>query len=95
MERSSFGIGPRGIVKGAIQTLEAFQPQLELQADKGSVHRLRLYQNLLHAIATHRVADRPDRFESRMMKYRQYQYDWLTRPRSEIKRDMAKEVTEN
>jgi hypothetical protein len=90
---SKHDIVPRSIsFKGTIQTLEAFQPMLELQAEKGSAHRVRLYQNLLHAIATHRVADRPDRFEPRLMKYRRYQYDWLTRPRSEVKRDMAKGV---
>jgi hypothetical protein len=87
---------PRSIsFKGAIQTLEAFQPMLELQAERGSVHRLRLYQNLLLAIATHRVADRPDRFEPRVKKHRRNHYGWLTRPRSEVKRDMAKGVTEN
>jgi hypothetical protein len=87
---------PRSIsFKGAIQTLEAFQPMLELQAERGGAHRLHLYQNLLRAIATHRVAERPDRFEPRMKKCRRYQYGWLTKPRSEVKRDMAKGVTEN
>ena len=86
---------PRSIsFKGAIQTLEAFQPLIELQAERGRVHRLGLYQNLLRAIATHLVADRPDRFEPRMKKCRRYQYGWLTRPRSEVKRDMAKGVIE-
>jgi hypothetical protein len=80
---------PRSIsFKGAIQTLEAFQPVIELQA----AHRLRLYQDLLDAIATHRVADRPDRFEPRVKKRRPNHYGWLTRPRAEFKRDMAKGV---
>jgi hypothetical protein len=84
---------PRSIsFKGAIQTLEAFQPMLELQAARGNEHRMRLYQNLLRAIATHRVADRPDRFEPRVKKHRRNHYGWLTRPRSEVKRDMAKGV---
>jgi len=84
---------PRSIsFKGAMQTLEAFQPLLELQAARGNVHRLRLYQHLLRAIATHRVADRPDRFEPRVKKERRNHYGWLTRPRNEVKRDMAKGV---
>jgi hypothetical protein len=86
---------PRSIsFKGAMQTLEAFQPLLELQADQGDVHRLRLYQNLLRAIATHRVGDRPDRFEPRVKKHRRNHYGWLNRPRSEVKRKMAKGITE-
>ena len=82
---------PRSIsFKGALQTLEAFQPLLELQADRGGAHRLGLYQDLLRAIATHRVGDRPDRFEPRLKKRRRNNYDWLTSPRSELKRKMAK-----
>lgn len=84
---------PRSIsFKGTMQTLEAFQPLLELQAAQGKLHRLRLYQHLLRAIATHRVADRPDRFEPRVKKHRRNHYAWLTRPRNEVKRDMAKGV---
>ena len=82
---------PRSLsFKGALQTLEAFQPLLEHRADRGGAHRLGLYRNLLHAIATHRVADRPDRFEPRVKKHRRNHYGWLTEPRSEVKRKMAK-----
>jgi hypothetical protein len=36
---------PRSIsFKGALQTLEAFQPLLELRADRGGAHRLGLYR---------------------------------------------------
>ena len=85
---------PRSIsFKGTLQTLEAFQPLLELRADWGGAHRLGLYQDLLRAIATHRVADRPDRFEPRLKKRRRNNYDWLTSPRSEVKRKMAKGLT--
>jgi hypothetical protein len=84
---------PRSIsFKGAMQTLEAFQPVIELQAGLGTAHRLRLYQNLLRAIATHRVADRPDRFEPRLIKRRRNHFECLTKPRSELKRDMTKGV---
>lgn len=86
---------PRSIsFKGASQTLEAFQPMIDLQATRGPGHRLRLYRNLLDAIATHRVADRPDRFEPRVKKRRRSHYGWLTRPRGDVKRDMAKGVPE-
>jgi Transposase DDE domain len=82
---------PRTIsFKGTLQTLEAFQPLLEFQADRGRAHRLRLYEDLLRAVATHRVADRPDRFEPRVKKHRRNHYGWLTEPRSEVKRKMAK-----
>jgi hypothetical protein len=86
---------PRSIsFKGTMQTLEAFQPLLELQADRGRAHRLGLYEDLLRAVATHRVADRPDRFEPRVKKHRRNHYGWLTEPRSEVKRKMAKGITE-
>jgi hypothetical protein len=86
---------PRSIsYKGAIQAWEAFQPLMELQAADDSAHRPQLYQDLLHAIATHRVVECPDRFEPRVKKRRRNHYAWLTKPRSEVKRDMAKGVTE-
>jgi hypothetical protein len=88
---AAHGLSPRSIsFKGALQTLEAFQPLLELRADQGGAHRLGLYQALLRVIAMHRVADRPDRFEPRLKKRRRNNYDWLTSPRSEVKRKMAK-----
>jgi Transposase DDE domain len=88
------GVLPRSIsFKGAMQTLEAFQPRIEDQATQDRAGGLRLYQELLHAMATHRVGDRPDRFEPRVKKHRRNHYGWLTKPRSEVKRQMAKGVT--
>ena len=88
-------LAPRSIsFKGALQTLDAFQPLIELRGSGGAAHRLRLYHDLLDAIATHRVRDRPDRYEPRLKKRRWNHYDWLTRPRAEIKREMAKGVRE-
>jgi len=82
---------PRSIsFKGSLQTLEAFQPLIELRADRDVAYRIRLYQHLLDAIAMHRVADRPDRYEPRLKKHRRNNYDYLTKPRGEIKRKMAK-----
>ena len=80
---------PRSIsFKGAIQTLEAFRPLIE--RTHHPARRLELYQHLLHAIATHRVADRPNRFEPRVKKHRRNHYAWLMRPRAEMKRLMSK-----
>ena len=75
-----------------MQTLEAFQPLLELGATDDAAGRWRLYRGLLDAIASHRVADRPDRYEPRLKKRRRNNYDWLTEPRAELKRKMAKGV---
>jgi hypothetical protein len=87
-------IVPRSIsFKGAMQTLDAFQPLLDLRTVRDAAHRLGLCHHLLDAIATHRVADRPDRFEPRVKKRRRNHYGWLTKPRTEIKRMMAKGVT--
>jgi hypothetical protein len=90
------GVAPRTLsFTGAMQTLEAFQPLLEFAAAQDAAGRLRLCHDLLDAIATHRVGDRPDRYEPRLKKRRRNNYDWLTEPRAEIKRKMAKGVTEN
>ena len=78
-----------------MQTLEAFQPLLDFGAAQDAADRLRLYHDLLAAIATHRVGDRPDRYEPRVKKRRRNHYGWLTKPRAEMKRKMAKAVTEN
>ena len=62
-------IEPRTIsFKGALQTLEAFQPLIDFQGHRGTLFRAHLYQQLLDCIARHRVADRPDRFEPRKRK---------------------------
>jgi hypothetical protein len=90
------GVAPRTIsFTGALQTLEAFQPSLELGAAQETASRLRLYHDLRAAIATHRVGDRPDRYEPRVKKRRRNHYGWRTEPRAEMKRKMAKGVTEN
>jgi hypothetical protein len=89
-------VAPRTIsFTGAMQTLEAFQPLLELGAALDAEGRLRLGHDLLDAIATHRVGTRPNRYEPRVKKRRRNHYGWLTKPRAEMKRKMAKGVTEN
>jgi len=90
------GIDPRSIsFKGAIQTLEAFQPVIAMQDHHDSTVRMNLYQQLLDAIAIHRVADRPDRFEPRRTKRRPKRYDRLMKPRHEAKRDILNGLSEN
>ena len=84
------GVTPRTIsFTGAMQTVEAFQPLLDFGAAQEVASRLRLYHELLDAIASHRVGDRPDRYEPRLKKRRRNNYDWLTKPRAEMKRKMA------
>jgi hypothetical protein len=90
---SKHGLEPRSIsFKGAIQTLEAFQSVIALQASGDAECRSGLYQQVLDAIATHRVADRPDRVEPRLRKRRPKHYGFLRKPRSETKRDLLKGV---
>jgi hypothetical protein len=88
-------IVPRTIsFTGTLQTVAAFEPLLTLGTAGGTANRLRLYHDLLDAIAAHRVADRPDRYEPRLKKRRRNHYGWLTRPRDETKRRMEKRVTQ-
>lgn len=85
---------PRTIsFKGAVQTLEAFQPLIAMHGNSHRTYRLELYQQLLDAVATHRVADRPDRFEPRQRKRRQKKYDRMMKPRNVLKREMLKRLT--
>jgi Transposase DDE domain len=89
------GIEPRSIsFKGAVQTLEAFQPVIALRGERDSAFRRELYERLLEAVASHRVGDRPDRFEPRRRKRRPKPYDRLMKPRHEAKRAMRKGVRE-
>ncbi len=91
---SKHRVEPRSIsFKGAIQTLEAFQPLIAFQGDRDAAFRRTLYQQLLDAIATHRVADRPDRFEPRQRKRRQKKYDRMMKPRHEVKRNILNGLT--
>ncbi len=87
---STRGAVPRSIsFTGAMQTLAAFQPLLARGA-ASTADRVRVYRNVLDAIAAHRVADRPDRFEPRLKKRRKDYCGWFSEPRAELKRQMAK-----
>jgi hypothetical protein len=92
---SKHGIEPRSIsFKGAVQTLEAFQPAIAFQDEDNAEFRRIIYEQVLDAIARHRVADRPDRYEPRLRKRRPKHYGFLRKPRPETKRDLAKGVGE-
>jgi Transposase DDE domain len=89
------GIDPRSIsFKGALQTLEAFQPVIALRGERDSAFRWDLYERVLDAVASHRVGDRPDRYEPRRRKRRPKPYDRLMKPRHQAKRAMRKGVRE-
>ena len=93
---SHHSIDPRTIsFKGAIQTLEAFQPLIALRGQHNSSLRMYLYQKILDAIASHRVADRPGRFEPRKKKRRGKRYFLMQKPRHEEKLDILKRFREN
>ena len=86
---------PRTIsFKGTLQTLEAFQPVIALIGHESAM-KTKLYQHLLEAIAFHRVADRPNRFEPRRHKRRHKHYVPLAVPRQEAKLQILKGLTKN
>jgi hypothetical protein len=92
---SQHGLEPRSLsFKGAVQTLEAFQPVIALRGEDRAEFRALLYEQVLDAIASHRVADRPDRFEPRLRKRRPKHYGFLRKPRPEAKRDLVKGIRE-
>jgi hypothetical protein len=86
-------VEPRTIsLKGALQTLEAFQLLIDFQERRDHCFRATLYRQLLDAVAHHRVADRPDRFEPRKRKRPPVKFDQMMTPRWVLKREMAKRV---
>jgi hypothetical protein len=92
---SKHGLEPRSIsFKGAVQTLEAFQPVIALLGDDNAEFRTTIHEQVLDAIALHRVGDRPDRYEPRLRKRRPKHYGFLRKPRAAAKRDLLKGVAE-
>ncbi len=93
---SRHAMEPRSIsFKGALQTLEAFQPMIAMRGQSNSTTRQQFYELLLDAIATHRVADRPNRFEPRRHKRRHKHYVPLAVPRQEAKLQILKGLAKN
>ena len=75
---------PREIsFKGALQTLSAYRSLMEGATAK---ELPRLIREMLSAIASHRVGDRPNRSEPRAIKRRPKPHDLLTVPRQQAKR---------
>jgi hypothetical protein len=80
-------VQPREIsFKGALQTLTAYRSQVE----RASVSQLpTLYATLLSDIASHRVGNRPHRYEPRAIKRRPKEHDLLTIPRHQAKKRLV------
>lgn len=76
------GIHPRTIsFMGALQTLQEFRTALVHASDNEFA---RLAAILLDAIASHRVGNRPGRYEPRAVKRRPKEYDRLMKPRRRL-----------
>jgi hypothetical protein len=83
---SGGGLLPREIsFKGAVQTVLAFAGALR-QAEGEELARL--CREVLRAIASHRVGDRPDRYEPRARKRRPKHYPHLNVPRDQAREAM-------
>ena len=70
--------------KGALQTLLALLPLLNTNLSTTD-----WCETLLHAVATHVVGNRPDRFEPRVKKRRPKSFKLMREPRDNYKRRMA------
>jgi hypothetical protein len=72
--------------KGAVQSVNAFLGLVIADSHNAPRH----YASLLWMIAAHRVADRPDRIEPRLVKRRRNQYKLLQEPRIIARRRLYK-----
>jgi hypothetical protein len=71
----------------AMRTLEAFRPTL---AHTPTARLADLYEQMLSAIASHEIANRPDRLEPRQRKRRPKPYKLMTKPRNQARTQEAK-----
>ena len=71
--------------QGAVQLINAFATYLP----HCSAQRESLWQEMLAAIASIQVGDRPDRIEPRKLKKRKSKYTYMTRPRKEERRRLC------
>jgi Transposase DDE domain len=71
----------------AMRTLEAFRSTL---AHAREAELPDLYKHLLHTIASHEIAHRPDRLEPRQRKRRPKPYPYMTQPRNQARKLYAK-----
>jgi hypothetical protein len=80
------GVTPRQLsFTGALQTLNEYRTLL-LTASPADL--LQIVRQILNAIATHRVGNRPDRCEPRKVKRRPKGYSRLIRPRAEERAEL-------
>lgn len=87
------GMLPREIsFKATVQTLEAFQPLIAAPNCRRLTDRVMLYEQVMDAIAVHQVGNRPGRMEPRLRKRRTKKYDYMTKPRTEAKREILKRL---
>ena len=83
-------IRPRRLsFKGAMQTMRAFA---EAVRSAGPSRRGELEEEMLRAIASHRVGDRPDRVEPRAKKRRPKPHRLLTIPRKEARKRLLQKA---
>nr|WP_261360632.1 IS4 family transposase [Aeoliella straminimaris] len=88
------GMLPREIsFKATVQILEAFQPFITVYRGYNLADRDLLYEQLIDAIAVHQVGNRPGRSEPRLRKRRFKKYDYMMKPRNEVKLDILKRLT--
>jgi hypothetical protein len=71
----------------AMRTLEAFRSPL---AHTSSQQLAMLCEHMLQAIASHEIANRPNRLEPRQRKRRPKPYDLMTKPRPQARKQEAK-----
>jgi hypothetical protein len=71
----------------AMRTLESFRPTLA----HATAERLpSIYSEMLNAIASHEIANRPNRLEPRQRKRRPKAYPLMTKPRNVARKQEAK-----
>jgi hypothetical protein len=81
------GVAPRTLsFKATLQLLEKFQGQFILAKE---ARLLKLHEDLLAAIARHRVGNRPGRCEPRAIKRRPKSYPRLTEPRHRARKRLS------
>ena len=77
---------------GRSQPLQRFQPAIDIMGKRDPAFCMRLYQHLLDCVASHRVANQPNRFEPQLRKRRPKHYGFLRKPRKQTKLDLVKGV---
>jgi hypothetical protein len=83
------GCKPRELsLAGCAQLLNAFLPYLK--AARNAQERAVLWAALLRAVARHRVGNRPDRVEPRVIKRRTKNFPWMTVPRAQARKSLKK-----